>query len=145
MKINPGAHIQIVQNGVTLRHPSIPTPQSPPPQPFPPPNPIPVSTSSPTPNLISGYPSILNSYRPTQFFGTNTPQFSSLPSPINNPINGYSFIDRRYRNIVGQKALAKRENAGEETEPAKNLPINEDDKVCRILTNNCFSKKNLDC
>lgn len=130
MKINPGAHLQIMQNGVTLRHPSIPNPQAPPPQPFPPANPIPISTPSPTSNLISRYPSILNTYRPTQFFGMNTPQLSSLPSPI-NPINGYSFVDRRYRNIGGQKMLSKRENAGE-AEPGKNLPVNEDDKVCII-------------
>ncbi|XP_033223058.1 uncharacterized protein LOC117176830 [Belonocnema kinseyi] len=143
VKINPGAHVQIVQNGVTLRHPSIPTAQAPLPQPFPPANPIPVSTPSPASNLISRYPSILNTYRPTQYFGTNTPQFSSLPSPI-NPINGYSFVDRRYRNVAGQKMLSKRENAGE-AEPAKNLPIKKDDKVSFVAekTEPIFGQKNL--
>ena len=122
MKINPGAHIQIVKNGVTLRHPSLPHPPVPPPQPFPPANPI--STISSTPKIVPEFSSILNSYRPTQIFGNNLQQI---------PINGYSFIDRRYRNINGQrKSLSKREN-GEEVKPVENLSAEKDHKVCKIF------------
>ncbi|KAG7212707.1 hypothetical protein KM043_012978 [Ampulex compressa] len=48
VKINPGATLQIVKNGVTLRHPALPMSQNPPPQPFPPVNPESLAPIYPT-------------------------------------------------------------------------------------------------
>lgn len=137
VKINPGSHIQIVKNGVTLRHPSIPSSQMPAQQPFPPANPIPIPTpSSPSQNLIPGFLPVLNSYKP-QFFSNKIPQIPSLTSSIANPVNGYNFIDRRYRHIVRQpKSLSKRDNTDEEITETK-YPSNED-KVCKNIIKSFF-------
>lgn len=48
MKINPGTPIQIVQNGITLRHPALPPHPESPPQPLPPINPDAISTNFPS-------------------------------------------------------------------------------------------------
>lgn len=54
VKINPGAPIQIIQNGLTIRHPALPPIPESPPQPLPPLNldvfstPLPVQFGNPT-------------------------------------------------------------------------------------------------
>lgn len=142
VKINPGSHLQIVKNGVTLRHPSIPLPQGQAQQPFPPANPIPIPTTSPSQNVIPGFLSVLNSYKPPQFFSNKMPQIPSLTSSIANPVNGFNFIDRRYRNIVRYpKSLTKRDNPDEKTK-AEHSPISHEDKV-NFMTDNVFGRKNV--
>ncbi|XP_043463349.1 uncharacterized protein LOC122499219 [Leptopilina heterotoma] len=144
VKINPGSHLQIVKNGVTLRHPTIPVPQVPAQQPFPPSNPIPMPTVSPSQNLIPGFLPVLNSYKPQQpqFFSNKIPQIPSLTSSIANPVNGFNFIDRRYRHVVRHpKSLSKRDNPDERAE-GKNSSTEDDDKVA-FMTENIFGKKNV--
>lgn len=120
-----------MKNGVTLRHPTIPVPQVPAQQPFPPANPIPMPTVSPSQNLIPGFLPVLNSYKPQQpqFFSNKIPQIPSLTSSIANPVNGFNFIDRRYRHVVRHpKSLSKRDNPDERAE-GKNSAAEDDDKV----------------
>lgn len=64
MKINPGSPLQIVQGGVTLRHPAV-IPRDPAPQPLPPANPNSVATAFPL--------------QSSQFFGSLRPSLG-LPS-----------------------------------------------------------------
>lgn len=62
MKINPGASIQIVQNGLTIRHPALPPVPESPPQPLPPLNldiyttPFPPQFNSPTQQRLPAAP-----------------------------------------------------------------------------------------
>jgi hypothetical protein len=104
VKINPGAHIQIVQNGVTLRHPSLPVPQASP-QPLPPA--ILPAQPTPDPNINSLPANLPFDFAKTLVGiggiggsrGTGT-RFVTSPSLSNSPVNGFSFVDRRYRNVL---------------------------------------------
>ncbi|XP_076230707.1 pentraxin-related protein b6 [Nomia melanderi] len=101
VKLNPGAPLQIVKGGVTLRHPAL-APQQPLPQPLPPINPDAIPSAFPL--------------RTTQLFGNLQP---SLPSP--NGITGaeMNFADGPYR------ALYKREEEaftiGDSSEKSEDL------------------------
>lgn len=75
IKLNPGTPLQIIQDGVTLRHPAL-IPRHPPPQPLPPANPNSVSTAFPL--------------QSTHFFG-NLQSTVGLPSA--------SMADSPYRNL----------------------------------------------
>ncbi|XP_015430576.1 PREDICTED: uncharacterized protein LOC107187085 [Dufourea novaeangliae] len=81
VKINPGSPLQIVQGGVTLRHPSV-IPRNPPPQPLPPVNPDAVPSAFPL--------------QSSQLFGTLQP---SLASANGITAAGMSFGDGLYRNL----------------------------------------------
>lgn len=111
MKINPGAHLQIVKDGLTLRHPVLPPAPMSPPQPYPPRNPDPMPSPLP-PQQISGVPGFAKAYAPTQFFGSRGPQIlAEIPS---NSASGFTFLDGRYRNLFKRdKSLAKRESTDE--------------------------------
>ncbi|XP_076684094.1 pentraxin-related protein b6 [Andrena cerasifolii] len=83
VKINPGSPLQIVQGGVTLRHPSL-IPRNPPPQPLPPTNQDSIPTAFPL--------------QSSQFFGNPQP---TINLPLSNGISGtgVSFADGPYRNL----------------------------------------------
>ncbi|OAD54535.1 hypothetical protein WN48_06590 [Eufriesea mexicana] len=98
VKINPGSPLQIVQGGVTLRHPAV-IPRNPPPQPFPPANPNSVSAAYPL--------------QSTQYFG-NLPPSADLPS-ANRIITDASSTNGPYR-------LFKREKNSSELEAESEQP-----------------------
>ena len=112
MKINPGAHIQIVQNGITLRHPSLPP--GPPPMIFPPVNP---DSLQPQPPSVqpqqSNIPSFVNAYRPTvHYFGNGVPQYAEAPTGEPDNGEGFSIIDGQYHNLYKRdKNLSKRQSS----------------------------------
>ncbi|XP_026673661.1 uncharacterized protein LOC113464971 [Ceratina calcarata] len=83
VKINPGSPLQIMQNGVTLRHPAI-VPRDPPPQPLPPVNPEAVAAAFPL--------------RSTQFFGNLQPTVG-LPTASGITGAGVNLADGPYRNL----------------------------------------------
>lgn len=97
VKINPGAPIQIVQNGVTIRHPALPPVPESPPQPLPPLNLDVLSTAFPA--------------LPSQFFSNAVQQQLSTatrPSPL--------FPDRIYHNLFKrEKNESKRRALKDET------------------------------
>ncbi|XP_033327334.2 pentraxin-related protein b6 [Megalopta genalis] len=80
VKINPGSPLQIVQGGVTLRHPAL-APRQPPPQPLPP-----INSEAVMP---TAYPLQI-----TQLFGNQ-----QLSSANGIPGSGVSFADGSYRNL----------------------------------------------
>ncbi|XP_011258855.2 uncharacterized protein LOC105252901 [Camponotus floridanus] len=107
VKINPGASIQIVQNGLTIRHPALPPAPESPPQPLPPLNLDVFSTAFP--------PS------PTQFI-----------NPSQSPI----FADGPYRNLFKRERNdSKKRNIKDETvissltEPKKSIAKRDTDKT----------------
>lgn len=90
IKLNPGTPLQIIQDGVTLRHPAL-IPRHPPPQPLPPANPNSVSTAFPL--------------QSTHFFGNLQSGTVDLPSAsgitstgANNP---YRNLFKREENSLG--------------------------------------------
>lgn len=89
IKLNPGTPLQIIQDGVTLRHPSL-IPRHPPPQPLPPANPNSVSTAFPL--------------QSTHFFG-NLQSTVGLPSAsgITNTADSspYRNLFKREENSLG--------------------------------------------
>ncbi|XP_014469633.1 PREDICTED: uncharacterized protein LOC106741801 [Dinoponera quadriceps] len=98
VKINPGAPIQIVQNGLTIRHPALPPAPESPPQPLPPLNLDVLSTTFPA--------------LQTQFFGSPTLQ-QQLPTA-----GGSSslFPDGSYHNLFKrEKSESKRRTLKDET------------------------------
>lgn len=122
MKVNPGAHIQLMQNGVTLRHPSLP--------------PHPASAPQPLPPAIIASPSTIAPPLPSVSPYDFAQQLVSIGSPrpptqliAGNPVNGYSFIDRRYRQ-------ADRRSAKSSAQP-RQLTLSDEgsDLVQRIVEN----------
>lgn len=97
MKINPGASIQIVQNGVTIRHPALPPVPESPPQPLPPLNLDVLSTA---------YPALA-----TSFIGNPAQQqlpIVARPSSI--------FPDEPYHNLFKrEKSESRKRNTKDET------------------------------
>ncbi|XP_029179037.1 uncharacterized protein LOC114946606 [Nylanderia fulva] len=109
VKINPGAPIQIVQNGLTIRHPALPPVPESPPQPLPPLNLDVFSTSFPPAS--------------TQFLG---PSQSSI------------FADGPYRNLFKrEKSDSKKRNIKDETvissltEPKKSIAKRDTEKTSK--------------
>ncbi|XP_076237332.1 pentraxin-related protein b6 [Calliopsis andreniformis] len=99
VKLNPGSPLQIVQGGVTLRHPAL-LPRNPPLQPLPPANPNTIPTAFPL--------------QPSQFFGNLQPT-AALPSP--NGISGadVNLADGPYHNLFKRdKDSMKGESTSEE-------------------------------
>lgn len=97
VKINPGAPIQIVQNGLTIRHPVLPPVPESPPQPLPPLNLDVLSTV---------YPAL-----ETQFFGNSAQQ--QLPAAA-GPTSFYA--DGTYHNLFKrEKDGSKRRTLKDET------------------------------
>lgn len=122
VKLNPGVNIQVVQNGVTLRHPSIPLPKVP--MPYPPPNPttpesiIPQSTLQPY-----GTPSY-----GTNFFGKRFPTLVSL-STTEPPSNDYSYLDGQYHNLYKRdKILTRRQSNDEDNDSSSSIDAFESKK-----------------
>ncbi|XP_012173239.2 uncharacterized protein LOC100650059 [Bombus terrestris] len=76
VKINPGSPLQIVQGGVTLRHPAV-IPRNPSPQPFPPANPNSVSAAFPL--------------QSSQFFGNLRSSVSLPPASETTDIGASSY------------------------------------------------------
>ncbi|XP_076167921.1 pentraxin-related protein b6 [Ptiloglossa arizonensis] len=83
VKLNPGSPLQIVQGGVTLRHPGV-VPRKPPLQPLPPVNPDSISSAFPL--------------QSSQFFGNLQPAAGLHPT---NGLSGagLNFADGPYRNL----------------------------------------------
>nr|XP_034184872.1 uncharacterized protein LOC117606483 [Osmia lignaria] len=102
VKLNPGAPVQIVQGGVTLRHPAL-IPRDPPPQPFPPANP----SSAPAAFTLQS----------SQFFGN----LQSAVSPPSNGIGG-NFPDGSYHNLFKREKNSV-EKEGEEKSSTKKRQI----------------------
>nr|XP_012135863.1 PREDICTED: uncharacterized protein LOC105661904 isoform X1 [Megachile rotundata] len=111
IKLNPGAPVQIVRGGVTMRHPAL-IPRDPPPQPFPPANLPAVSTAFPL--------------RASQFFGNPQP---AVASPSSNGISG-NFADGSYHNLFKREKSSEEEaNAGlQETATETPMTDNETDE-----------------
>lgn len=88
VRINPGAPIQIVQNGITIRHPALPPVPESPPQPLPPVNPDALATSN------------LQFPISTQFFGNSAQQqLSNAIRPTSIFVGGrYHKLFKRERN-----------------------------------------------
>lgn len=130
MKINPGAHIQLVKNGLTLRHPLLPPQPEAPPQPLPPAlslapaQPAPFATSFRDPENAQRF-----------FTEKRLPRISGFGEPIENaPVNGFSFVDRRYRDIFRlKKVVIKRDN--EKAEASEKTLVKRDVEVigCSLL------------
>ncbi|XP_063988566.1 uncharacterized protein LOC135168382 [Diachasmimorpha longicaudata] len=105
VKLNPGVTLQIIQNGVTIRHPSVPAP--PVPMPFPPPNPdvkLPLPSSTPLPFYTPIYGT-------SQFFGKRYPTFSSSTP---QPLNEFGFVNSQYDIFRRDKNLFKRDSTKDE-------------------------------
>ncbi|CAK9803363.1 Neuronal pentraxin-1 [Anthophora quadrimaculata] len=84
VKINPGSPVQIIQSGVTLRHPAV-IPRHPPPQPYPPAN-----SNSASPTAFS--------LQSSQFFGNLQPT-AALPTANGIPGEGVNLADSPYHNL----------------------------------------------
>ncbi|KOC67748.1 Neuronal pentraxin-1 [Habropoda laboriosa] len=84
VKINPGSPVQIIQSGVTLRHPAV-IPRNPPPQPYPPAN----------SNSVTATTFPLQS---SQFFGNLQPTVA-LPSANRISGAGVNLADSPYHNL----------------------------------------------
>lgn len=125
MKINPGAHLQIIQNGVTLRHPLLPPAPESFQQPLPPANRLPVMTATAVPQInpyLATYRGQI--YAPKFFPGNRLPQIQDHLNPLSLPVNGFNFVDRRYRDLFKvKKVIIKRHNdeasVGEEKKRSK--------------------------
>ncbi|XP_066584528.1 uncharacterized protein [Prorops nasuta] len=115
VKINPGAPLQIVQNGVTLRHPAFPAPQEPPAQPFPPINPEALPTAFPVSALSNAFPT-------SSLYG---PTIGSLKRPR------IRFVQSSpYRAILKrEKYLFKRDNIDQESSASLNMQQKDEEKV----------------
>ncbi|XP_034938231.1 uncharacterized protein b6 [Chelonus insularis] len=117
VKLNPGANLQIVKNGVILRHPSLPPPSVP--MILPPVNP---STPLPIPPPSTSFKS---SYGTTQFFPKRFPSvftFSTPKNPIDDysfstpkaPIDHYnSFVDSQYHNLFKRDKISSKRSSDE--------------------------------
>jgi len=98
VKINPGAPIQIVQNGITIRHPALPPVPESPPQPLPPLN-LDVLTTS--------FPAL-----PTQFISNPQQQLSIAAAGTSSIFSA----DGPYHNIFKrERNEPKRREVGDET------------------------------
>jgi len=98
VRINPGAPIQIVQNGVTIRHPALPPVPESPPQPLPPLNLDVLSTSFPA--------------LPTRFIGNPQQQLSVAAAETSSIFSA----DGPYHNIFKrERNEPKRRDVGDET------------------------------
>ncbi|XP_076652064.1 pentraxin-related protein b6 [Halictus rubicundus] len=96
LKLNPGSPLQIVQGGVTLRHPAL-VPREQPTQPLPP-----INTNA----VPSAFP-----LRITQMFGN---QQSSLTSANGITNTGVSFVDGPYRNLFKRDEEASSTSTSED-------------------------------
>ncbi|XP_076633052.1 pentraxin-related protein b6 [Colletes latitarsis] len=107
VKLNPGTPLQIVQGGVTLRHPSL-VPRNPPPQPLPPVNPESISSAFPL--------------QSSQFFGSLQPA-AGLHSTNGLTDAGASFADGPYRNLFKrEKDSSRDESTGGELDASLEVP-----------------------
>jgi hypothetical protein len=98
VKINPGAPIQIVQNGITIRHPALPPVPESPPQPLPPLN-LEVLTTS--------FPAL-----PTQFISNPQQQLSVAAAGTSSIFSA----DGPYHNIFKrERNEPKKREVGDET------------------------------
>ncbi|EZA55910.1 Neuronal pentraxin-2 [Ooceraea biroi] len=127
VKINPGAPIQIVQNGITIRHPALPPVPESPPQPLPPLNLDVLTTSFPT--------------LPTQFI--SNPVQQQLPAGAGTssifPVDGsYHNIFKREKNESKRRNIKNGTMVSSLTESekpkitkrnAEKVPESHDDKV----------------
>ncbi|XP_058809750.1 uncharacterized protein LOC131674950 [Phymastichus coffea] len=116
VKVNPGAQLQISQNGLTLRHPGLP-------QPLPPAIIPEQSTIAPAISPFNFAQQLLSIASPRPAPDSTGPFGGAGLAP---PVNGFSFVDRRYRDAEDDgtdlmqrivenmelKRLAKRGTAG---------------------------------
>lgn len=120
MKINPGATLQIIRNGVIMRHPALP--REPPPQPFPPANLESLSTVIP---FVSQSPTLpVTLQQDSGIFG----------NPLSRPTGPYHELFKR------EETVTKREDIWDKIDTkitttsnstvVENNDDDDDDKVC---------------
>ena len=138
MKINPGAHVQVIRNGVILRHPALPVPTESR-QPLPP-TVIPAATV--TPFLGQSLPqpaeSSFNLTRKFVDISSGSSELHFLPHSYGSqPVNGFSFVDRRYRNVQAtdiqsiRSSQTKRQQNADDTADMR-LQISESMDIMKI-------------
>ncbi|XP_011881276.1 PREDICTED: uncharacterized protein LOC105569427 [Vollenhovia emeryi] len=118
VKINPGAGIQIVQNGLTIRHPALPPVPESPPQPLPPLN-LDVFTT-PFPAL------------PTQFGNPTQQRLPVAPGPSSIFADGpYHNLFKRERSESRKRDIKNETAVSGLTEPEKSVAKRDTEKTSR--------------
>ncbi|EFN89054.1 Neuronal pentraxin-2 [Harpegnathos saltator] len=141
VKINPGAAIQLVRNGVTIRHPALPpiSPESPPPQPLPPLNLDVLSTA---------FPNV-----PTRFFGNPSSLFPGgtyhnlFKREKNESSKRRTFKDETVVSslIKSERPVAKRDTEKSSPNPAAAAAADDSDgKVSFVPKSETADEKKLD-
>ncbi|XP_031776591.1 uncharacterized protein LOC100116515 isoform X2 [Nasonia vitripennis] len=121
VKLNPGAHIQIIQNGVTLRHPNTPSAAK-----VPQPLPLAIQPALATTehSLTSSQPKLSYNFVKTliDIGGSNIPSRSDVP------VSEYSFVNRQYRHTFATKPVLFSEQIVTYPQPESQLNgrVNED-------------------
>lgn len=106
VKINPGSPLQIVQGGVTLRHPAV-IPRDPAPQPFPPANPNSVSAAFPL--------------QSSQFFGNLRSSVSLPPASETTDVGASSYHNLFKREKDSSAVEAKSNESDSSAEQASSV------------------------
>ncbi|XP_050596542.1 uncharacterized protein LOC126925238 [Bombus affinis] len=113
VKINPGSPLQIVQGGVTLRHPAV-IPRNPSPQPFPPANPNSVSAAFPL--------------QSSQFFGNLRSSVSLPPASETTDIGASSYHNLFKREKDSSAVEAESNESDSSAEQASSVAKRQIDK-----------------
>lgn len=123
MKINPGASIQVVQNGLTIRHPALPPVPESPPQPLPPLNLEALSTTSAL---------------QTQFFGNPAAQqlpVATGPSSL-LPDTTYHTLFKREKNESKRRVLKDETVVSSLTKSEKSVAKRDIEETSQAETSN---------
>ncbi|XP_076756709.1 pentraxin-related protein b6 [Xylocopa sonorina] len=116
VKINPGSPLQIVQRGVTLRHPAVVPPRDPPPQPLPPLNPEAVPTAF--------------TLQSVQFFGNSQPAIAETTGATNLSDGPYRNLYKRDKDSSGiDRAVTENCTADKQDVDGNNEKERSDGKV----------------
>ncbi|XP_071874524.1 pentraxin-related protein b6 [Bombus fervidus] len=113
VKINPGSPLQIVQGGVTLRHPAV-IPRKPSPQPFPPANPNSVSAAFPL--------------QSSQFFGNLRSSISLPPASETTDVGASSYHNLFKREKDSSAVEAESNESDSSAEQASSLAKRQTDE-----------------
>nr|XP_050862143.1 uncharacterized protein LOC127069313 [Vespula vulgaris]XP_050862144.1 uncharacterized protein LOC127069313 [Vespula vulgaris] len=115
VKINPGAPLQIIRNGVIMRHPALPPPREPPPQPFPPANLESLSTMIP---FVS----------PSSTLSVTLQQDSGIfGNPLSRPTGTYHELFKREETVTKRENVRRDKIDTKATTTSKSTIIENDD------------------
>lgn len=138
VKINPGAPIQIVQNGVTIRHPALPPHPESPPQPLPPLNFDALTTTFPAlPSQFISNPvrQQLTATGPSSIFPSSGSYHNLFKRDKNESRKRDNHDEAVVSDLTDKKSIAKRDTA--KTSKA----TGSDDKVSSIESHEVESKR----